>query len=287
MCQNECIQLEKRHALEKAKIAALIDKHRSRTLSISDEVNTLGTGIYADINEKEGTEMAQPPYKKATKGSQIKSSQNKGTKPDKDRPDALLGDPIVNTKKNTKRAKATGQTDNIDENDIRIYEFVFEGLPNLPDLEGMAEDRLFELQRNVQEQLHKRDEEREKNITKRVQEFEKTSDFMNSHLLKGVMTMAELTKTDATQSLGKIKPTDKMVMMPGLFDGTKLETSKQHYGRFNMYIKFQTKSSHLTDPVGEAIDLFKHTLDKTALVWFQTNRSKFKDLTTLKKMFLQ
>ena len=60
MCQNECIQLEKRHALEKAKIAALIDKHRSHTLSISDEVNTLGTGIYADINEKEGTEMAQP-----------------------------------------------------------------------------------------------------------------------------------------------------------------------------------------------------------------------------------
>ena len=54
-----------------------------------------------------------------------------------------------------------------------------------------------------------------------------------------------------------------------------------------MYIKFQTKSSHLTDPVREAIDLFEHTLDKTALVWFQTNRSKFKDLTTLKMMFLQ
>ena len=43
----------------------------------------------------------------------------------------------------------------------------------------------------------------------------------------------------------------------------------------------------MTDPVGEAIDLFKHTLDKTALVWFQMNRSKFKDLTTLKMMFLQ
>ena len=110
---------------------------------------------------------------------------------------------------------------------------------------------------------------------------------MNSHLLKGVATMAELTKTDTRQSLGKIKPTDKMVMMPGLFDGTKPETSKQHYERFNMYIKFQTKSSHLTGPVGEAIDLFKHTLDRTALVWFQTNRSKFKDLTMLKTMFLQ
>ena len=54
-----------------------------------------------------------------------------------------------------------------------------------------------------------------------------------------------------------------------------------------MYIKFQTKSSHLTDPVREAIDLFEHTLDKIALVWFQTNRSKFKDLTMLKTMFLQ
>ena len=57
--------------------------------------------------------------------------------------------------------------------------------------------------------------------------------------------------------------------------------------RFNLYINFQTKSGHLTDPVEEAIDLFEHTLDKTTLVWFQTNRSKFKDLTMLKTMFLQ
>ena len=97
----------KRHALEKAKIAALIDKHRSCTLSTPDEVNILGTGINADINDEEGTEMVQPPCKKATKASQIKSSQNKGTKPNKDRLNALLGDPIVNTKKNTKKAKAT------------------------------------------------------------------------------------------------------------------------------------------------------------------------------------
>ena len=43
---------------------------------------------------------------------------------------------------------------------------------------------------------------------------------MNSHLLKEVATMAELTKTDNRQPMGKIKPTDKMVMMPGLLDGT-------------------------------------------------------------------
>ena len=43
----------------------------------------------------------------------------------------------------------------------------------------------------------------------------------------------------------------------------------------------------MTDPVGKAIDLFEHMLDKTALVWFQMNRSKFKDLTMLKMMFLR
>ena len=122
--------------------------------------------------------------------------------------------------------------------------------------------------------------------TKRVQEFKKTFDFVNFHLLKGVATMSELTKTDNRQPMGKIKPTDKMVMMLSLFDGTKPAMSKQHYERFNLYINFQTKSGHLTDPVREAIDLFEHTLDKTALVWFQTNRSKFNDLTMLKMMFL-
>ena len=238
----------KRCALEKAKISALIGKHRPHALNTPNEVNIPGTGVNADINNKEGTKKALPPYKKATKASQIKSSHNKGTKPNKDMPDALLGDPIVNTKKNTKKAKAAGQTDKIDENDIQINEFVFEGLPNLPDLEGVDKDRLFELQRNVQEQLCKRDEERERNITKRVKEFEKISDFVNSHLLKGVATIAELTKTDARQPLGKIKPTDKMVMMPGLFDGTRLETSKQHYERFIYVHKISNQKWSLDRP---------------------------------------
>ena len=98
----------KRHALEKAKIAALIDKHRSHTPNTPDKVKKSGTGINADTNEKQGTEKVHPQYKKATKVSQIKSSQNKGTNPDKDMQDALLGDLIVNAKKNMKKAKATG-----------------------------------------------------------------------------------------------------------------------------------------------------------------------------------
>ena len=120
-----------------------------------------------------------------------------------------------------------------------------------------------------------------------MQKFEKTFDFVNSHLLKGVVTMGKLTKVDNRQPMGKIKPTDKMVMMLSLFVSSKPATSKQHYERFNLYINFQTKSGHLTDPVRAAIDLFEHMLDKTALVWFQIIRSKFKDLTMLKMMFLQ
>ena len=277
----------KRLASEKAQIEALIEKHRPRTPKMPDEVNTSSTGKNANTDGQEGTEKVKPPHKKATKDSQIKISQKKGEKADKGNPDTLLSDPVVNTATSIEKAKEKGQKDKVGINDIGIFEFIFHGLPNLPDLEVMDEDRLRELQNAVQEQIHQNDKERERNITKRVQEFKKTFDFVNSHLLKGVVTMAELTKTDNRQPMGKIKPTDKMVMMPSLFDGTKPAMSKQHYERFNLYINFQTKSGHLIDLVGEAIDLFKHTLDKTALVWFQMNRSKFKDLTMLKTMFLQ
>ena len=275
-----------RLAIEKAQIEALIETHRPRTPKIPDEVNRLGTGKNAKVDGQEENKKEKPPYKKATKNIQIKTSCKKGKEAEnaeRGNMDTLLGDPLANTVKGTEK----GQKDQMGKDDIGIFEFIFHGLPEPPELEGIDEDRSRELQNAVQEQLHQRDEERERNITKRVQEFEKTFDFVNSHLLKGVATMAELTKTENRQPMGKIKPTDKMVMMPSLFDGTKPATSKQHYERFNLYINFQIKSGHLTDPFQEGIDLFEHTLDKTTLVWFQMNRSKLKDLTMLKTMFLQ
>ena len=280
----------KRHIIEKAKIEVLIEKHRLRTPKTPDEVNKSGTGKNAIEKGQEGTRKGKPPYKKATKDIQIKKSYKKGTEAtnaETGKADTILGDPMANTTTGIEKEKEKGQKDKIDMDDIGIFEFIFKGLPELLELEGIDEDRLRDLQNAVQEQLCKRDEERERNITKRVQEFEKTFDFINSHLLKGVGTMAELTKSDSRQPMGKIKPTDKMVMILSLFDGTKPAMSKQHYVRFNLHINFQTKSGHLTDPVKEAIDLFEHTLDKTALVWFQMNKSKFKDLTMLKTMFLQ
>ena len=92
--------------------------------------------------------------------------------------------------------------------------------------------------------------------------------------------ITEMTKPDHSAATARVKLADKMVMLPLLFDGTKPEVAKQHYERFNQYIKFQMKSSNIRDPIGKAIELFEHTLDKKALVWFQ-------DLTTLKTMFLQ
>ena len=194
----------KRFAIEKAQIEALIGKNRPCTLKTPDEMRRSSTGKNTKVDGQEGTEKGKPSYKKATKDIQIKKSHKKGEKAknaDKGNPDTLLGDPEANTTTGIKKEKEKGHKDKIGIDDIEIFEFIFYGLPELPELEGIDKDRLIELQNAIQEQLCQRDEERERNITKRVQEFKKTFDFVNSHLLKGVATMAELTKTDNRQPL--------------------------------------------------------------------------------------
>ena len=112
-------------------------------------MNTSGTGKNANIDGKEGSKKGKPPYKKATKASQIKMSQNKGDKANRSNLDTLLGHPMVNTKKGTYKTNEKGQKDTTGINDIGISEFVFQGLPNPPDLLGMDKDRLLELQNAV------------------------------------------------------------------------------------------------------------------------------------------
>ena len=120
-----------------------------------------------------------------------------------------------------------------------------------------------------------------------MEQYEEKCDFINKALLESVAHITEMTKTDHPTAAAKVKSSDKMVMLPPLFDGSKPEVAKQHYERFNQYIKFQTKSGNIRDPIAEAIELFEHTLDKKALVWFQEHKDKFVDVTTLKMMFLQ
>ena len=175
--QNDMKDKEaKRFTLEKAKIEALIEKHRPRTPKTPDEVSALGTGKNAKVDGQEGTEKGKPPYKKATKDIQIKKSCKKGIEAEnakKGNPDTVLGDLVAHTTTGIAKAKEKGQKDKIGIDDIGVFEFIFRGLPEPPELEGVDEDRLRELQNAVQEQLCQRDEERERNITKRVQEFKK------------------------------------------------------------------------------------------------------------------
>ena len=65
--------------IEKAKIEALIEKHRLHTPKTPDEVNKLGTGKNAIDKGQGETEKGKPPYKKATKDIQIKKSCKKGS----------------------------------------------------------------------------------------------------------------------------------------------------------------------------------------------------------------
>ena len=162
--QNDSKNIEaKRHMIEKAKIKALIEKHRLRTPKTPDKVNKLGTGKNAIEKGQEGTSKGKPSCKKATKDIQIKKSckkETEATNAKKGKADTLLGDPMANTVTGIEKAKEKGQKDQIGIDDIGIFEFIFKGLPEPPELEGIDEDRLKELQNVIQEQLHKRDEER-------------------------------------------------------------------------------------------------------------------------------
>ena len=171
-----------------------------------------------------------------------------------------------------------------DPTNVRVYEFFTEGTQNPKDLEGVEEDQLLAIQKTIQQKLKERNAKRERNITQKIQEHEQKYDFINKALLESV---AQITESDQPTAAARVKSADKMIMLPPLFDSTKPEEAKQHYVRFNQYIKFQTKSGNIRHPIGEAIELFEHTLDKKALVWFQEHKDKFVDLTTLKTMFLQ
>ena len=132
-------------------------------------MNKLGTGKNAIEKGQKGTSKGKPSYKKATKDIQIKKSHRKGieaTNAEIGKTDTLLGHPMANTAIGIPNGKEKGQKDKIDIDDIGIFEFIFKGLPEPPELEGIDEDRLRDLQNAVQEQLCKRDEERGRNITK-------------------------------------------------------------------------------------------------------------------------
>ena len=87
----------------------------------------------------------------------------------------------------------------------------------------------MQIQQNIQDNLKQRNEEREKNITKRMKQYEEKYDFINKALLESVTHITEMIQTGHPMVSAKVKLAEKMVMLPPLFDGTKPEMAKQHY----------------------------------------------------------
>ena len=80
--QNDSKNIEaKRHMIEKAKIEALIEKHRLHTPKTPDEVKKLGTGKNAIEKGQQGTSKGKPPYKRQQRISKLKSHTKRKLKP--------------------------------------------------------------------------------------------------------------------------------------------------------------------------------------------------------------
>ena len=123
-------------------------------------------------------------------------------------------------------ATVTANGHTFDPTDVHIYEFFIQGAPNPKDLEGIEEDQLLEIQQNIQDKLKQRDEERQRNITKRMEQYEVKYDFINKALLESVAQITEMTKSDHSMAAARVKSAYKMVMLLPLFDGSKPEVAK-------------------------------------------------------------
>ena len=281
---------------EKERLKAQTLEDRDNTDRVSRTKSKRPTTQPEDNGENiYGTNSPRPhrSKEKASHPDQIKSSKKNGKMPrasgnvtvtndpplDPDTPDAdpLIGD-LIDTEEDSDYAPGPDE--------LGFYTFFLKGEGNLPDLLGIEDEQLLAIQNDLPERMNARDEARERAISKKLCELEQKHEFTNTQYLKHFAQVSDSLEPTAKDAPARVKPADKMLMLPPLFDGEKPEKAKTHYERFNQYIKFQTKEGNIKDPMKEAIELFEHTLDKKALIWFQQHKADFKDLTTMKNMFL-
>ena len=228
--REKALQNAKDRDAEKANAQAALQAHiraskaskGNQDIKMTDDATTHEDGT-------EDVHLPPHPHGKAKYPSQIKISSKYRTV----HTEPLLGNPLPGSQATT---KVHGHKP--DSGDIGMYKFLIEGEPNPPDLEGIGKDQLLQIQQNIQDKLKQRDEERGKNITKRMKQYEEKYDFINKTLLESITCITEMTQTDHPMASAKVKSADEMVMLPPLFDGTKPEMAKQHYERFNQYFKF-------------------------------------------------
>ena len=100
------------------------------------------------------------------------------------------------------------------------------GEGNLPDLLGIEDDQLLAIQNDLHERMKARDEARERAISKKLCELEQKHEFTDAQYLKHFAQVSELLEPSAKDTPAKVKPADKMLMLPPLFDGENLRKEK-------------------------------------------------------------
>ena len=216
--REKALQNAKDRKAEKANTQTALPAS-TRTTKASKDTQDIKMTDNAATGEDSTVDLHLPPHShgKAKHPSQIKISSKYRTAIT----EPSLGDPLPGSQAT---AKVNGHMPG--SGDIGIYEFLIEGAPNPPDLEGIDEDQLLQIQQNIQDKLKQRDEEREKNITKSMKQYKEKYNFINKALLESITHITEMTQTDHPMASAKVKSADKMVMLPPLFDGNKPEIGK-------------------------------------------------------------
>ena len=171
---------------------------------------------------------------KASHSDQIKSSKKNrkiprvsgnatvpnGPSPDPDTPDEdpLIGD--LMTLRKTLSDYALGP------DELGFYTFFIKGEGNLPDLLGIEDDQLLATQKDLHQRMKTRDEAREREISKKLCKLEQKHDFTNTQYIKHFAEVSELLEPTAKDAPVRVKPADKMLILPQLFDGEKPEKAK-------------------------------------------------------------
>ena len=106
---------------------------------------------------------------------------------------------------------------------------------------GIKDDQLLAIQNDLCERLKARDEAREIAVSNKLHELAQKHEFANAQFLKHLAQVSELLEPTAKNDQAKVKPADKMLVLPPLFDGEKQEKAKTNNKRFNQYINSKLK----------------------------------------------
>ena len=190
--------------------AAMSDNHTSDAILGDDNAENVALGEIS-------TDDVPSPLlygRKITDPSKVKTS--KKHRPIRVKPlESSTDDPTAD-----ENVTGTAKGHAFDPTDMQVYEFFIQGAPNPKDLRGCRGGSITRYTKNNSRKT-KRDEERERNITKRMKQYKQKYDFINKALLKSVAQITEITKSDHPTAAARVKSADKMVMLPPLFNGSK------------------------------------------------------------------